>query len=60
MDRLTKARRSWNMSRIRGKNTKPEKIVRPLLHRMDYVFALHAQPRIMALFSARQFNLHIL
>jgi G:T-mismatch repair DNA endonuclease (very short patch repair protein) len=26
-DRLTKARRSWNMSRIRGKNTTPELIV---------------------------------
>jgi G:T-mismatch repair DNA endonuclease (very short patch repair protein) len=24
-DRLTKARRSWNMSRIRGKDTTPEK-----------------------------------
>jgi DNA mismatch endonuclease (patch repair protein) len=33
MDRLTKARRSWNMSRIRGKDTKPEKVVRSLLHR---------------------------
>jgi hypothetical protein len=27
-DRLTKERRSWNMSRIRGKDTTPEKIVR--------------------------------
>jgi hypothetical protein len=25
-DRLTKERRSWNMSRIRGKNTSPELI----------------------------------
>jgi len=33
-DRLTKARRSWNMSRIRGKDTTPEKVVRSLLHRM--------------------------
>jgi hypothetical protein len=31
-DRLTRARRSWNMSRITGKNTKPEIIVRSLLH----------------------------
>jgi DNA mismatch endonuclease, patch repair protein len=40
-DRLTKARRSWNMSRIAGKNTKPELIVRSLLHRMGYRFRLH-------------------
>jgi DNA mismatch endonuclease (patch repair protein) len=33
-DRLTQARRSWNMSRIRGKDTTPERIVRSLLHRM--------------------------
>jgi len=27
-DRLTKERRSWNMSRIKGKNTRPEILVR--------------------------------
>jgi hypothetical protein len=37
-DRLTKERRSWNMSRIRGKNTTPEMRVRSLLHRMGYRF----------------------
>jgi G:T-mismatch repair DNA endonuclease (very short patch repair protein) len=30
-DHLDKAKRSWNMSRIRGKNTKPEIAVRKLL-----------------------------
>ncbi len=40
-DRLTKARRSWNMSRIREKNTGPEMVVRSLLHRMGYRFRLH-------------------
>jgi DNA mismatch endonuclease, patch repair protein len=40
-DSLTKAQRSWNMSRIKGKNTGPEKIVRSLLHRMGYRFSLH-------------------
>lgn len=40
-DRLTQAQRSWNMSRIRSKDTKPEKIVRSLLHRMGYRFRLH-------------------
>src|SRR6266403_337038 len=42
-DRLTKERRSWNMSRIRGKNTAPEKIVRSLLHRMGCRFRLHCK-----------------
>jgi DNA mismatch endonuclease, patch repair protein len=41
MDRLTREDRSWNMSRIRGKNTKPEVTVRSLLHRMGYRFRLH-------------------
>lgn len=40
-DRLSAERRSWNMSRIRGKDTAPEKIVRSLLHRMGYRFRLH-------------------
>jgi DNA mismatch endonuclease (patch repair protein) len=42
-DRLTKERRSWNMSRIRGKDTKPEMVVRSLLHRMGYRFRLHGK-----------------
>ena len=42
-DRLTPERRSWNMSRIRGKNTSPELIVRRLLHRMGYRFRLHVK-----------------
>jgi DNA mismatch endonuclease, patch repair protein len=40
-DSLTKARRSWNMSRIKGKDTAPEKIVRSILHRLGYRFRLH-------------------
>ena len=42
-DRLTKERRSWNMSRIRGKHTSPEMAVRKLLHRMGYRFRLHVR-----------------
>jgi DNA mismatch endonuclease, patch repair protein len=42
-DRLTKERRSWNMSQIRGRNTTPEMIVRSLLHRMGYRFRLHGK-----------------
>jgi DNA mismatch endonuclease (patch repair protein) len=41
MDTLSEERRSWNMSRIRSKNTKPEVLVRSLLHRMGYRFRLH-------------------
>lgn len=39
-DRLTKERRSWNMSRIKSGGTKPERIVRSVLHRMGYRFRL--------------------
>ena len=42
-DRLSKKRRSWNMSRIRGKDTKPEMVVRSLLHRLGYRFRLHGR-----------------
>ena len=41
MDRLTPERRSWNMSRIRNRDTRPEKLVRSLLHRMGFRFRLH-------------------
>lgn len=44
-DSLTKVRRSWNMSRIKGKDTAPEKIVRSLLHRMGLRF--RCQQRIV-------------
>jgi DNA mismatch endonuclease, patch repair protein len=40
-DRLSKERRSWNMSRIRGKNTTPEMAVRRALFKMGYRFRLH-------------------
>ena len=42
-DRLSKERCSWNMSRVRNKDTKPEKAVRSLLHCMGYRFRLHAK-----------------
>lgn len=41
MDRISKEHRSWNMSRIRSKNTQPEKVVRSLLHNLGYRFKLH-------------------
>ena len=42
-DKLTKERRSWNMGRIRGRDTKPEMVVRSLLHWMGYRFRLHGR-----------------
>lgn len=41
MDRISKEHRSWNMSRIRGKDTTPEMAVRSLLHGLGYRFRLH-------------------
>ena len=40
-DRISPEHRSWNMSRIRGKNTKPEMILRSLLHRAGFRYRLH-------------------
>jgi DNA mismatch endonuclease (patch repair protein) len=37
----TPEQRSFNMSRIRSKDTKPEMIVRSLVHQMGYRFRLH-------------------
>ncbi|MBF0595387.1 MAG: DNA mismatch endonuclease Vsr [Candidatus Omnitrophica bacterium] len=43
MDHLSKKKRSWNMSRIRSKDTGPEKIVRSFLHRQGFRFRLHVK-----------------
>jgi len=41
MDRITPERRSANMARIRGKDTKPEMVVRHLIHSLGYRYRLH-------------------
>ena len=41
MDVLTKEQRHRNMSNIRSKNTKPEMIVRSLVHSLGYRYRLH-------------------
>ena len=41
MDTLTAAERSERMSRIRGVNTKPELLVRSIVHRCGYRYKLH-------------------
>lgn len=40
-DNLAKEKRSWNMSLIRAKNTKPEIMVRKALHAAGFRFRLH-------------------
>jgi DNA mismatch endonuclease (patch repair protein) len=40
-DVLTPKQRSANMAAIRGKNTKPEMVVRRLTHRLGYRYLLH-------------------
>ncbi len=40
-DVVSSERRSWNMSRIRSRDTKPELAVRSLLHRAGYRFSVH-------------------
>ena len=41
VDTLTKKERSERMSRVRGRDTKPELTVRRLVHRMGYRYRLH-------------------
>ena len=43
VDVHTKAQRSANMAAIRGKNTKPEVVVRRALHRRGDRYSLHGQ-----------------
>ena len=43
MDRISPEKRSWNMSRIKSKNTTPERIVRSYLHRNGFRFRLHVK-----------------
>ena len=40
-DRSSPEHRSWNMSRIRGKDTGPELSLRSLLHRAGFRYRLH-------------------
>ena len=43
MDIISKEKRSWNMSKIRGKNTKPELTVRKLLWKKGYRYRIHSK-----------------
>src|SRR5213080_3897737 len=41
MDTISQERRSLLMGRIRSKDTRPERVVRSMLHMMGYRFRLH-------------------
>jgi DNA mismatch endonuclease (patch repair protein) len=40
---FSKEKRSWVMSRVKGRDTKPEILVRSLVHRMGYRFRIHGR-----------------
>lgn len=40
-DIFSPEKRSWIMSRVKNRNTSPEKLVRSLLHRLGFRFRLH-------------------
>lgn len=40
-EKISREQRSRNMARVKNKNTKPELIVRKMLHRLGYRFRLH-------------------
>ncbi|MDT8392019.1 MAG: very short patch repair endonuclease [Lentisphaeria bacterium] len=41
VDSLTKEKRSWNMAQVKSKNTKPERLVRALLHAAGFRFTVN-------------------
>lgn len=41
-DTISAERRSWNMSRIRSRDTKPELLLRSALHKAGFRFRLHS------------------
>ena len=43
MDIFSKEKLSWNMSRIRSTNTKPEVLVRSFMHKNGFRFRLHVK-----------------
>jgi len=41
MDKVSPEKRSWTMAKVKDRDTRPEKIVRSLLHGMGYRFRIH-------------------
>jgi DNA mismatch endonuclease (patch repair protein) len=42
-DVFSKEKRSWIMSRVKGRDTKPEILVRSFIHRMGFRFRIHGR-----------------
>lgn len=42
-DIFSKEKRSWIMSRVKGRDTKPEMLVRSFVHRMGFRFRVHGR-----------------
>ena len=40
MDSVSPEKRSWVMAQVKGRDTRPEKVVRSLMHRMGYRFRI--------------------
>jgi DNA mismatch endonuclease (patch repair protein) len=62
-DNLTKEQRSFNMSRIRSGNTRPEMVVRSIVHALGYRFRLHkkelaGKPDLVLLRHRKIINVH--
>src|SRR5258705_4519330 len=63
VDILTREQRSFNMSRIRYRDTRPEIIVRSIVHRMGYRFRLHksdlpGKPDLVLVRHGKIINVH--
>src|SRR5690348_9917225 len=62
-DVLTPAQRSFNMSRIRSRDTLPEIVVRTIVHRMGYRYRLHkndlpGKPDLVLVRHGKIINVH--
>ena len=63
VDVLTPQQRSFNMSRIRNRDTKPEIIVRSIVHRMGFRYRLHkpdlpGKPDLVLVRHGKIINVH--
>jgi DNA mismatch endonuclease (patch repair protein) len=63
VDVLTPQQRSFNMSRIRSRDTTPEIVVRSIVHRMGYRYRLHkndlpGKPDIVLVRHGKIINVH--
>ena len=63
VDVLTRQQRSYNMSRIRNRDTKPERVVRSIVHGMGYRYRLHkpdlpGKPDVVLVRHGKIINVH--